>query len=286
MQTTEVLMANEVIRVENVFFDTDLMKSLFNNCAGLAKTTFLKRELQGKPEAILSIVLMARELNIPPMTALTKMHFIQGQPTLPSILKLALAKKALPQMKIDIDMNWDKQEVTVTGWRDNDSIPYTTTWDMARAAAMGLSNRDQYKKQAMTMFRHRATSEVIDVIAGDVLFGIHSTEEFQDFDGKVVEVNHLNKEIEQYEDSEKEEHPEWYEIGPFFKIWHGKWANTQLKDHDVLEIEEEADRLRDLKNPKGWQVKLHSDLRTYLMEYDEKHKPIIEIEYEQQSTGL
>ena len=66
----------------------------------LAKSTLVPPNLRGKPNDLMVITLTARELQIPPMMALTKVHVIDGRPTLSAELMLALVLRAGHHMKI------------------------------------------------------------------------------------------------------------------------------------------------------------------------------------------
>ncbi|HBM28053.1 MAG TPA: hypothetical protein DDZ92_04030 [Halomonas sp.] len=55
-------------------------------------------------------------------------------------------------------------------------------WDMARAQQMGLSGKDNYKKQPGVMFRWRCVAEGVRIVYPGATAGLHTPEEVLDLD--------------------------------------------------------------------------------------------------------
>jgi len=264
----------------NILFDGDAMKSLFNNCAALAKIPFLKPDLRGKHEAILAIVLMARELNIPPMTALSSMHFIQGVPTLPTATMLALARTRVPKLWINWELDHKNKTVKCEGRRSvDDDATYTSIWDMDRAKQMNLLGRDQYIKQPLNMLKWRATAEVLRVIAPEAIQGIYGWEEFRKLDGSEIEPTleqKLNQDLQEAIDASIPEHEKV--CGNEYRIQNGTYRGTQFKDMDRPEFDEFMEYLEKQlksKSARPWHDELHAVASQYLMEWDH-HRALLE----------
>lgn len=246
--------------VTSDLFNAESMKNLFSVCTSLAKTPFLRTDLRQKPEAVLSIILMARELNIPPMMALTKMHFIQGAPTLPVTLMLGLVRQKFKDARFEFKVDHKNQTVECTGYRDSsDKTGFTSYWDMARAKQLGLIAKDNYQKQPVTMLRHRATSEVISVLWPDVLYGVHATEEFQDFEGKEIEVKPVSD-----IDADFPIPPEDKAAGPNYLIQNAKFRGKRLKEIDPDELSDYAETIRARGATKEWEIELLDRVDDYL----------------------
>ena len=62
-------------------------------CDRLAKSTLVPKDLRGKPSDILVIALTARELRLGMMTALNKIHVIEGKPSMSAELMTALIQR-------------------------------------------------------------------------------------------------------------------------------------------------------------------------------------------------
>jgi hypothetical protein len=257
---------SDLITKESILFDTDKVAGLFKTCQSLAKTPFLKQELRGKPEAVLSIILMARELNIPPMTALTKMHFIQGQPTLPAQMMLALAKKSNPEIDYRSTTDNVKNSVTVQAINKSDgSLICESIWDMARAKQLGVAGRDQYIKQPLVMLKWRAVTEVIRFACPEAVNGIYGYEEMTKLDGTDIEEIPAS-DIEEDFPIPKEE----TKVGNFYRIQNGKHRGAQLKDFSEEELEEYKAFLEKQilsKNKKPWHDELQSVIAVYLCDF-------------------
>ena len=265
-----------VVNSSDVFFDIDKMQSLFKSCSAIAKVPFLKPDLRGKPEAILAIVLMAKELNIPPMTALSSMHFIKGVPTLPASTMLALARTRVPGIFIKVDADLKTMTATVSGSRTKDDGQlYTSVWDMDRAKQMGLVGRDQYIKQPLTMLKWRGVCDVIRVVAPEAIQGIYGWEEFKKLDGSDIEETLEQKLAQDIKDSIEDQIPEEErKLGNEYRIVNGKYSGTQFKDMDKPEFEEfiaYLEKQMKSKAAKPWQDELHALASQYLMEWDHYH---------------
>ena len=53
-------------------------------------------------------------------------------------------------------------------------------WTIDRAVKMGLAGKDNWKRMPQSMLMARATTEIVRMIASDLLFGLASTEEMLD----------------------------------------------------------------------------------------------------------
>ena len=139
----------------------------------LVKTGFLPQAIK-TPEQALAIILTGRELGIPAMTALNGINVIQGKPTISPQLMLGLIERSGQLDNIKIDMS--DEEVSVTMKRKGRSA-HTEVFGWEQAKAMQLVSKDNYRKQATTMFKWRAVSACARVVFPDVLLGLYTHEE-------------------------------------------------------------------------------------------------------------
>lgn len=126
------------------------------------------------PEKALVIIQKGRELNIPPMEALSSINVIQGKPSVSPQLMLALARRT-GQLE-DIQMVNNKEGSTVTVTRHGQS-PYTTTFGIKEATEMGLINKDNYKKQFGVMCQWRALAANLRITFPDAISGLYTFDE-------------------------------------------------------------------------------------------------------------
>jgi hypothetical protein len=115
-----------------------------------------------------------RELGIPPMEAMSSINVIQGKPSVSPQLMLALARRTgeLEDMKMDISA----QRAIVTVKRKGQS-PYTTEFGIKEATDLQLMTKDNYKKQAGTMFGWRALAANLRITFPDAISGLYLVEE-------------------------------------------------------------------------------------------------------------
>lgn len=135
----------------------------------LASTSFVPSTLRGKPAEITAAILAGLELGLQPMATLRSMDVIQGTPAL-----RAHAMRGLVQShghEIEVTESSD-QRCVMRGRRKGTEAWQEVEWTIERAAKLGLTGKDQWKKQPRTMLIARATGEVCRLIASDVLYAM------------------------------------------------------------------------------------------------------------------
>lgn len=141
--------------------------------AALTKTGFLPAAIK-TPEQALAIIMTGRELNIPPMAALSTINVIQGKPTVSPQLMLALINRSgqLEDMKIETGAGG---ATCVMKRRGRQS--FTAHFGPDEAQAMQLAGKDNYKKQPATMYQWRAVAMAARAVFPDVILGLYTPEE-------------------------------------------------------------------------------------------------------------
>jgi hypothetical protein len=141
----------------------------------LAKTSFVPQSMRGKPEEVTAAILAGRELGLEPMTALRSIDIIQGTPALRALTLRGLVQAAGHEI-------WVKEatetRAIVEGRRKGSEHVERSVWSMERATKLGLTGKENWKKQPGVMLIARATSEVARLVGADVLMGMpYSIEE-------------------------------------------------------------------------------------------------------------
>jgi hypothetical protein len=135
----------------------------------LAKTSFVPASMKGKPEEVTAAILAGREIGLEPMTALRSIDIIQGVPAMRALTLRGLVQAAGHEL-------WVKESTEtraiVEGRRKGSEHVERSVWSMERAAKLGLTGKDNWKKQPGAMLVARATSEVARLIGADVLMGM------------------------------------------------------------------------------------------------------------------
>jgi len=147
--------------------------ALKEQAAMLVKSGFLPMSIK-TPEQAIAIALTGKELGIGMMEAFRSINVIQGKPTIPPQLMLALANRTKELENITIDSNDDRCIVTV---KRKGREPHAETFGVKEATDMGLMGRDNYKKQRGIMFKWRALAANLRVTFPDAMIGFYTPEE-------------------------------------------------------------------------------------------------------------
>lgn len=144
----------------------------------IAKTDFVPSALRGKPEAVLAAILTGNELGLPPMTAINKIHVIEGRPSLSAEVMRALVQAAGHEIWLE-ESNTTK--ATVGGRRRDTSNASYITWTIDDANRANLGGKQNWKRYPRAMLVARATGELCRFLFSDVLAGIsYTVEEVED----------------------------------------------------------------------------------------------------------
>lgn len=144
----------------------------------LAASSMLPREYVGKPENVFLAVEWGKSLGISPIEIINGgIQVIQGKPTLSAQMMLALARQA-GHTVITKEIPGKGAECTVY-LKDMPDKPASYTFTLEDAQRMGLTGRDNWKKQPMTMCMWRAVAKAIRFSCPEVLHGISYTTDEQ-----------------------------------------------------------------------------------------------------------
>jgi hypothetical protein len=151
--------------------------------SSLAPTPFVPQSLRGRDDRqtaanITAAILTGAELGLTPMASLRSIVVIQGTPAMTAVALRGLVQSA--GHDIWIESSSDSRVVACGRRRGSDQVE-KAVWTIDRAQKLGLTGKDNWKKQPESMLVARATSEVARRIAADVLLGLpYSVEEIAD----------------------------------------------------------------------------------------------------------
>lgn len=162
--------------------------SQYELMAKLAKVAALSTYTKQSEVQAMFVMLKGFELGISPMQALDGIQVIQGKTTVSPQLMLALINRS-GQLE-DIKIDGDAKVCTVMMKRVGRS-PHTETFSMENAKAMGLADKDNYRKQPAVMLKWRAVSACARIVFSDVIQGLYTPEEMgaevsEDASGELV----------------------------------------------------------------------------------------------------
>ena len=114
---------------------------------------------------------LGQAMGLSPAESLYRISVIQGKPTASAELIASNIRKAGHILRVEVDEQ--NMRVTATVYRaDDPEFPHTVTRDMNWAKQMGLVNKDNYKKQPLTMLQWRAISGVGRLACPEALYGV------------------------------------------------------------------------------------------------------------------
>ncbi len=163
-------------------FDLQTTDKLIQMSSIMSKSGLVPNGLRGKPNDVFLILQMGHELGLKPVQSLNMIHVIQGKPSLSAQSMIALIRMKFPDALIKI--NIDEKNLVAKcemGRHQEDSNTFIATWDMKKAQEMNLVGREQYKKQAANMLKWRSVSEAARVVFPDVIQGLYTEDEVDDF---------------------------------------------------------------------------------------------------------
>jgi hypothetical protein len=158
-------------------YDITEIGEKFKLCQSLAKSRLIPTALQGKPEDVFIVLQHGFELGLAPMQSLSSIYVVQGNPTSSGQLMLALIRRDCPNAVILIETDDKAMIVRVKMARNKDQPTYISEWSMDRANTMGITGKDNWKKQPLTMLKWRAVADAARTVFPDVIKGLYVTDE-------------------------------------------------------------------------------------------------------------
>jgi hypothetical protein len=144
----------------------------------LVQTAFVPDAFKGKPHQATAAILAGLEVGLQPMASLRTFDVIGGQAA-----PRALALRAIVQSvghEIVLVESTDTR-CRMQGRRRGTDTWQTVTWTIDRAKGMGLTGKENWRKQPAAMLIARATGEIARLIAADAILGIgYTVEELTD----------------------------------------------------------------------------------------------------------
>lgn len=149
----------------------------------LCSTQFAPAAYRGKVAEATAAIIAGAEVGLSPMASLRAFDVIQGTPAPKAVTLRAIVQSKGHEVRIDKST---ADLAVVSGRRKGDEGWQTSTWDIARARQMGLTDKSQWKQQPGAMLVARATAEVCRWIASDAIMGMpYTAEEVYDQDAGV-----------------------------------------------------------------------------------------------------
>lgn len=153
----------------------------------LVQTAFVPQQYRGKPAEATAAILAGAELGLNPLASLRAFDNIQGTAAPKAITLRAVAQSRGHK----VDIVEESPVKVVARYRRVDETDWKyVEWTIEQARDLGLTSKDNWKKQPKAMLVARATSEASRRAASDALLGIpYSAEELADEAGPTTKVS-------------------------------------------------------------------------------------------------
>lgn len=182
-------MTSQLVPSQNEF-------QLLDQMAKAANASKYYDKLGGTP-GILSIMLLARELDVPPMQALSGgIWNIQGKVEMSARLMNMKIRQAGHKLKIEMGT----EQCTIVGVRKDTGEEMTCTFSMKDADRAGLAGRDTWKKYPREMLFARCLSLLARALFPDVIGNCYVEGEIRDIEkeDRTLDMTLVEKPFVQY----------------------------------------------------------------------------------------
>lgn len=124
---------------------------------------------RGKPADVMIAANLGASMGLSPAESLYRIAVIKGKPTASAELIAANVRKAGHRLRV----TGDDTTAVASIWRaDDPEFEFRETWTIERAAKMGLTGNDNWKKQPGTMLKWRAITACARLACPEALYGV------------------------------------------------------------------------------------------------------------------
>lgn len=149
-----------------------------------------------KPEQVILIMLKGRELNIPPLQALSHIHVINGKPCMSAELMLAQIYRLHPKTVFKFKER-SNERCILEAKRENHGVE-TFQWSIDDARKAGLLQNPTWNKYPRAMLHARVVSEMARSLFPDAIAGVSYTPEEMgaevDEEGQIIDATYEHQE--------------------------------------------------------------------------------------------
>lgn len=141
----------------------------------ISKSDLLPQAYRGRPANVLIAVGLGKAMGLSRAESLYRIDVIQGKPTASAELIAANVRKAGHKLRTVVNEQEMWAETTIIRADDPDAPPQPVRRDMGWAQRMGLANKDNYKKQPITMLTWRSITAAARLMCPEALYGVQYT---------------------------------------------------------------------------------------------------------------
>ena len=149
----------------------------------LSKSILVPKDYQGKPANCFVAIQWGLECGLAPLQALQSIAVINGKPSMYGDALLAMVRADSRCLGVDEKQDGGVATCIIKRKHSDGSVEeIKRTFSMKQAEQAGLSNRPTWKAYPERMLQHRARGNAIRDAFPDVIHGLISAEEAQDYD--------------------------------------------------------------------------------------------------------
>jgi 5'-3' exonuclease len=169
-----------IVKHSDVSYERSLEPVGTGEAWNISKAFFESRLYSKFPtrEAIFVTMIRGRALGLDVTTALDSIDVIQGKPTMSAQLMTALVQASPPCEYLYCEEATPEKGVWVTKRRNNPK-EQRKEFTIEDAARLGLSDKDNWRKQPATMLQWRSGAAICRMVYPDVTKGLYAREEFE-----------------------------------------------------------------------------------------------------------
>lgn len=140
----------------------------------------LPQAYRGKPANVMIAVGLGASMGLSPMESLYRIDVIQGKPTASAELIASNVRRAGHTLRLEVNENPPAARCVIVR-QDDPDFEHVVIRNEAWAKQMGLSQKDNYKKQPATMLGWRALTACARQACPEALYGVgHTADELRD----------------------------------------------------------------------------------------------------------
>lgn len=148
-----------------------------------AKSLIVPPAFRGKPADCFVALQWGTELGLQPMSAMQNIYVVNGRPTLSAQVMMGLLKVRDDYLGADVTSSATSAKCVIKRKLRSGTIEtHVGEFTIEQAKVAGLVGKDNWKGYPQQMLEARATAFAARKAYPDVLAGIYTTEEVQDFD--------------------------------------------------------------------------------------------------------
>jgi hypothetical protein len=202
----------EAIETQSVFSDAKTFEHGQRVAKMLCSSSLVPKEYQGNMQNTLIALEMANRIGASPLMVMQNLYVIQGKPSWSSSFIIAALNSCKRFSPLRFEMDGKEDEYGCRAWayelssKDKLEGP-KITYKMAKEEGWFNKAGSKWKTMPELMLRYRAAAFFGRLYAPDVLMGMHSMEEVQDFSSQQIreENDELKEAVGMLENAKTEE---------------------------------------------------------------------------------